>query len=128
MKFLLALVLLLIFATVSFSEGKGASNRKPVAWGIISQNSGCVIFEESIKTSFRFYGVAETYSRTGKLKVIETQKYTMDQTEYNESKENMDSLMQRAVKDHIKYVKIPENYTDDQLDSARDLCNSDQRK
>jgi hypothetical protein len=124
MKRFIALSLLFVLTPIGFAKGE----KKPVAWGIISQNTGCVIFEESIKTKVRFYGVAETYSRIGTLKVIETKNYTLDQTEYIENQKNLDSLMQRAEKDHIKFVKIPENYTDDQLDSARDLCNSDKRK
>ena len=120
MKLSVIFLLLAVMAPASIAAGK---NQRPVVWGILSQNKGCVIFAEGRKTSVRFYGVAETFKTVGKLTVIETQNYTMDQEEILETQENMDALMQRAQKDHIKYVKIPEKYSDGQLDDARVLCN-----
>ncbi len=39
----------------------------------------------------------------------------------------MDSLMQMAQKDHVKFVKIPEKYSPELLDKARAACKSDVR-
>ena len=99
---------------------------EPVVWGQYGQNTGCVIFQEGRKTSGRFYGVAVTTKTVGKLTVIETQNYTLDQNVILETQENMDALMQRALKDHVKYVKIPEKYSSDLLEKARASCKQDQ--
>ena len=99
---------------------------EPITWGVMGQTSGCVIFAEGHKTSGRFYGVAVTTKTVGKLTVVEAQNYTLDQREYLETQENLDALMQRAQKDHIKYVKIPEKYSPELLDKARAVCKQDQ--
>ena len=39
-----------------------------------------------------------------------------------ETQENMNNLMQMAQKDHVKFVKIPEKYSSDLLDKARESC------
>jgi len=95
---------------------------EPVVWGALSGNTGCVIFAEGHKTSGRFYGVAVTTKTVGKLTLVETQNYTFDQKEVLETQENMDSLMQRAQKDRVKFVKIPEKYSPDLLEKARAAC------
>jgi hypothetical protein len=99
---------------------------EPVVWGQYSQNIGCVIFQEGRKTSGRFYGVAVTTKTVGKLSVIETHNYSLDQDVFLETQENMDALMQRAQKDHVKYVKIPEKYSSELLEKARASCKQDQ--
>jgi hypothetical protein len=38
----------------------------------------------------------------------------------------MDSLMQHAQKDRIKFVKIPEKYSPELLEKARTMCKRDQ--
>jgi hypothetical protein len=95
---------------------------EPVVWGVLSGNSGCVIFAEGHKTSGRFYGVAVTTKTVGKLTVVETQNYTFDPKEVLETQENMDGLMQRAQKDRVKFVKIPEKYSPELLEKARASC------
>lgn len=86
------------------------------------QNTGCVIFKEGHKTSGMFWGVAVTTKIVGKLTVIETQNYTLDQQEILETQENIDDLTRRAEKDHVKFVKIPEKYSTELLEKARALC------
>ena len=90
-------VVLAVFAAASFAADK-SKTQEPVVWGALSQNAGCVIFQEGHKTSGRFYGVAVTTKTIGKLTVIDSQNYTMDQQEVLETQENMDALMQRAQK------------------------------
>jgi hypothetical protein len=121
----LAFTLLAIAPAAScFAADKPAT--EPVVWGQYTQNTGCVIFQEGRKTSGRFYGVAVTTKTVGKLTVIEAQNYTLDQSVIPETQENMDALMQRALKDHIKYVKIPEKYSSELLQKARASCKQDQ--
>ena len=99
---------------------------EPVVWGQYSQNTGCVIFQEGRKTSGRFYGVAVTTKTVGKLTVVESQNYSLEQNVILETQENLDILMQRALKDHVKYVKIPEKYSSELLEKARASCKQDQ--
>ena len=56
--------------------------------------------------------------------MIETQKYKIEQTTWNEAEqEDINELQRIAVKNKIKFVKIPnKNPTDEQLDKARTLC------
>ncbi len=93
-----------------------------MVWGALSGNSGCVIFAEGHKTSGRFYGVAVTTKTVGKLTVVETQDYAFEPKEVLETQENMDGLMQRAQKDRVKFVKIPEKYSPELLEKARAAC------
>ncbi len=101
---------------------KKAQEPDPVVWGVLSENSGCVIFAEGHQASGKFYGVAVTTKTVGKLTVIETQNYTFDQKVTPETQENMDTLTRLAQKDHIKFVKIPEKYSPELLDKARTSC------
>jgi len=91
-----ALLLLAIAAPVNSAKDKKTSDQNPIAFGLLSQNAGCVLFQEGHKTSGMFWGVAVTTKTVGKLTVIETQNYTMDQKEILETQENMDGLLQRA--------------------------------
>lgn len=99
-----------------------AQESEPVAWGILSGNSSCVIFAQGRKTSGKFYGVAVTTKTLGKLTVIEQQNYSFPQKEVIETQENMDNMTQMAEKDHVKFVKIPEKYSPELLEKARAVC------
>jgi hypothetical protein len=125
MKLPIALLIFAAMAPAGFAADKSA-NQDPVVWGALSQNAGCVIFKEGHKTSGMFWGVAVTTKTVGKLTVIETQDYTLDQKEILETQDNMNDLMRRAQKDHVKFVKIPEKYSPDLLEKARASCKSDQ--
>jgi hypothetical protein len=116
-------VSIMLMGSGSAKDKKNSNNLEPVVWGIISQNSGCVIFKEYRKTSGMFWGVAVTTKTRSFLEVLETQHYTLDQTKWDETDpESMDQLQRLSVKDKIKFVKIPEKYSDEQLDKARKMC------
>jgi hypothetical protein len=114
--------LLLAVTPFSFAAGKVSPPQDPIAWGMLSHNTGCVIFEEGRKTTGMFWGVAVTTKTSGKLTVIEAQNYTLNQKVFLETQDVMDDMMRRAQTDHIKYVKIPEKYPPDLLDKARAMC------
>lgn len=116
--------LLVLATSVPIASGKSTPAQDPIAWGMLHQNSGCVIFEEGHKTKGMYWGVAVTTKTSGKLTVIETQNYTLPQKEYIETQEVMDQLMRFAEQDHVKYVKIPEKYSADLLEKARGMCKS----
>jgi hypothetical protein len=123
--FFLSIVIILL---CSHSQAKEKpADQAPIAFGMLSQNAGCVIFEEGHKTSGKFWGVAVTTKTVGKLTVVETQNYTMNQKEILETQENLNDLTRRAENDHIKFIKIPEKYSPDLLDQARTMCRQDQQ-
>ena len=123
MKLMNLLLMLLVLAPPSFAAGKQAAREnEPVVWGMLSQNTGCVIFKEGHKTKGMYWGVAVTTKRYGKLTAIESQNYDLGEKEIVETQENMDDLMQRARRDHVKFVKIPEKYAPDLLNKARAMC------
>jgi hypothetical protein len=104
-------------------DKKNNDNQEPVVWGILSQNTGCIIFKEYRKTSGMFWGVAVTTKSRSFLEVLESQHYTLEQTKWDESdEESVNQLQRLAVKDKIKFVKIPAKYSDEQLDKARKTC------
>lgn len=121
-----SILLLIIAGVFRFASAAPPAPQAPTVWGMLSQNTGCVIFAEGHSTKGKFYGVAVTTKTTGKLTVIEAQNYTLDQKEYLETQDVLNDLMQRAQKDHIKFVKIPEKYSPDLLESARTMCKSSQ--
>jgi hypothetical protein len=128
MRSFLAVLFLLVASPLSFAWAKDSPQQDPIAWGMLTQNSGCVIFEEGHKTKGAFYGVVVTTKTTGKLTVIEAQNYTLEQKEYLETQDVMNDLMLRAQKDHIKFVKIPEKYSPDLLEKARAMCKSGEQQ
>ncbi len=111
-------------ASLLHSQNKG-KDAEPVVFGVMSGNTGCVIFAEGRKTSGRFYGIAATTKTQGKLTFVEAQNYTFEQKEILETQENIDDLMRRAQKDHVKFVKIPEKYSPELLEKARAACKSE---
>jgi len=101
-----------------------AASEEPIAFGIISGNTGCVIFREFRKTSGMFYGVAVSTKTITKLEVIESQNYTLDRKQWDETQmEDVNELQRIATKDRIKFVKIPNKKpTKEQLEKARAMC------
>jgi len=124
---------LLLFAITicSFSPSRAAdessstANREPLAWGLLTHSKGCVIFREYRKTKIGFWVVAVTAKSHGELEVIEALDYPMDQKVWIESDENMNELQRRAVRDSIRYVKLQDKYTPEELEAARALCIKD---
>lgn len=123
-------VLLIALLTLSLTPFATAKDKKrpeaqdPVVFGILSQNVGCVIFREYRKTSGMFWGVAVTTKTVSLLEVVENQNYKLDQTTWNEAQQDdLNELQRIAVKDKIKFVKIPNKEpTDEQLEKARTMC------
>jgi|GEM_PF-5333242 len=50
------LLLLFLLLPASFASDNKNQNVAPIAWGILSNNTGCVIFEQSHKTTGMFWG------------------------------------------------------------------------
>jgi hypothetical protein len=111
--------------SVNADTKSSAESREPVAWGLLSQSKGCVIFREYKKTKVGFWVVVVTAKSHGELEVIETVGYELDPKVWIENEENMNELQRRAMKDSIRYVKIQDKYTTEELEAARALCRKD---
>ena len=116
------LLILVVIAPAFAADKKPKVEEDPTVWGILSQNTGCAIFKEFRKTNTKFWGVAITTKTVSGLEVIETQNYELEQKKWIEDQDNMNQLQRLALKDKIKFVKIPEKYTDAQLEKARAAC------
>jgi len=105
------------------SEGtKPQEIRAPIAWGVLSECKGCVIFKENKKTDVGFYVVVVTWKTQGELEVIESVGYDLQPKKWLQNQENIDELQRRAMKDGVRYVKLMEDYTPEELEAARAIC------
>jgi hypothetical protein len=86
---------LALITPVLLSAEKKPQNQDPVVWGILSNNSGCVLFAEGHQTKGMFYGVAVTTQTVGKLTLIETQNYAFAEQITLETQEKTTSSSSR---------------------------------
>lgn len=122
MKIFSLCLLVVALISPSFANDKKAKvDEDPIVFGITSRNAGCVIFRQYTEKNTKFWGVAVSQSRVSALEVIETQNYDLTQKKWV-GQDGADELMRIAAKDRIKYVKIPEKYTPNQLEKARAVC------
>lgn len=99
-----------------------APSRAPVAWGLTAGNEHCIIFREYKKSKGAFYLVVVTVKTHMELEVIESDGFNIDPKVYVEDQPTMDALNSRALNERLRYVKIQDKYTPDELQAARDLC------
>jgi|HubBroStandDraft_3_1064219.scaffolds.fasta_scaffold336187_1 hypothetical protein len=115
-------LLVVALTAPTFADDKKAKvDEDPIVFGITGQNTGCVIFRQYTEKNTKFWGVAISQSRVSALEVIETQNYELAQKRWV-GQDGADELTRLAVKDRLKYVKIPEKYTPSQLQKARAAC------
>jgi len=117
---LFALPLSLLTAAPATAQSS-KDEKPPIAWGVLSGNSGCVIFAESRKTSTKFVGVFIVKWHY-ELDVLETQNYDMQRKQWKETREDLDALQKLAQQNKLKLVKIPAQHTLQQLEKARAMC------
>ena len=112
MKILSIGLLACLLALPAFAdEKKPKADADPVVvFGMVGQNVGCVIFKESLQ------------KKVLALEVLETQNYEIQQKKWIEDVDHSGELVNLAIKDKIKFVKIPEKYTPEQLEKARAAC------
>ncbi len=106
----------------SSGDSKGKSSRAPVVWGTMSECNGCVIFKEYQKTKVGFWVVAVTSESRWELEVIETEGYSLEPTVWEQKQSNIDELQRRAVQYKVRYVKIPDDFSPEELEAARRIC------
>lgn len=93
------------------------------AWGILSPPKACVIFREYRKTKVGFFVIVVTTKTHSELEVIEaTDGYLLEPKKWVEDEASLQELQHRATKDGLRYVKVPDKYTPQQLEAARALC------
>lgn len=108
-------------APAGYAKDKTA-DQAPVAWGMQSGQSGCVVFKESEEmTSDMVNGTVQSYT-IKQLEVVEQQNAKLPHKKYSETQDDLDALQKLSVADHLKYVKIPKKYTPDQLQKAEAMC------
>jgi hypothetical protein len=111
---------------IATADEKPESTRAPSAWGMLGTHKACVIFREYRKTKVGFFVVVVTAKTHGELEVLEASDgYEMDQKKYIEDEATMDQLQHRAIKDRLRYVKVQDKYTPEELEAARALCRQD---
>ncbi len=113
----------LMLAPACFADDK-PDNKGPVAWGMDSGNSGCVIFKESdrIDSVMAPGGGGFTTQTVKVLEVLDSIHATLPKKKYSETKEDLDTLQQLSVENHWKYVKIPKKSSPDDLAKAKTMC------
>ena len=116
-----AATLLLLGLAAGWAGPKPDKKKIPYAWGMLSDNTGCVIFGEARHKHARFVGAVEV-SWSGTLDVIEQHNYDMKQKEWKETRDQLDALQKLALKDKLKLIKISAKHTQQQLDEARAMC------
>lgn len=106
----------------SFAKDKTA-NQDPVAWGMQSGNTGCVIFRETQTVTTEPNGPNGFTTHTvSELEVIDAIHATLPKNKFDETKEGLDTLNDLGMKQQLKYVKIPKKYTPEQMEKAKALC------
>lgn len=129
MRFLAVSLLLLLATPLCFAARKKHPKPNPVAaWGTITNNTGCVIFQQSIQHNGDYTPLGGNVTYIGKLTVVETENYAMPRKPILETPENMNALMQRAHRDRVKYIKLPQGYSRKLLNEARAMCKANQAK
>jgi len=122
MKIFGVCLLVVALTAPAFANDKKAKvEEDPIVFGVTSQNAGCVIFRQYTEKNTKFWGVAVSQSKVSALEVLETQNYDLTRKKWV-GQDGADELMRIAAKDRIKYVKIPEKYTPNQLEKARAVC------
>jgi hypothetical protein len=75
-----------------------------------------------MKTKVGFWVVAVTSESHGELEVIETDGYVLEPRVWEQKETNINELQRRSVQDKIRYVKIKDDFTPEELEAARILC------
>lgn len=110
---------------ISFESGSVVGrngSRAPVAWGMTGGAKHCIVFREYSKTSIGFVVVAAGMTSHGELEVIDDGGYVLAKKVWVEDGESMNDLQRLGESDRLRFVKVQDGYTSDELNQAKALC------
>jgi len=109
----------LVAASNAGSEGDKA-DRRPEITGAIQGNVGCAVLDKHTPVKGKLLLIGVIYART-EYEVIDSFNCRLPKQKYT-GPGDVKSLNQYAAQNKIKLVVIPSNYSDDELQQARDIC------
>ena len=115
------LALALLIPSVHADNKSQTEFRAPFAWGVLSAAKGCVIFREYTKSKKNVLGYKDEKPQS-ELEVVETDGYVLEPKEWEESDASLHELQIRALANGVRYVKVQDKYTPEELQAARALC------
>ena len=116
----LQLMPVLFQPTAAFARPKSGDQSEPVVSGVTKGNVGCAILGKHMPVKGKLLLAGVVYART-EYEVLETFNYKLEKQKFT-GRGEIEELNQRALKDKIKLVIIPEKHTSEQLDEARKIC------
>jgi hypothetical protein len=121
MKYLLVLLLALTFSSFALDAGenKAANNGLTIA-GVTQGNVGCMILEKHTPVKGKLLLAGVIYART-EYRVLQSFHYKPARQKYT-GQGQINDLNRSAVKDKVKLVVVPSQYTQDQMSEAKKLC------
>src|SRR5439155_17299066 len=111
------LIAIALHTTGGFARPKDTDQNQPVVSGVTKGNVGCVILGKHMPVKGKLLLAGVVYART-EYNVIEIFNYKMEKQKFT-GRGEIDDLNQRALKDRIKLVVIPEKHVSEQLEEAR---------
>jgi hypothetical protein len=102
------------------SNSTNGDSKQPQISGTKVGNTGCAVLEKHTPVKGPLLAIGVIYARTQYV-VLDTFNCTLAKQKYTGT-DDIKALNQTAVNDKIKLVVIPSDYTDDELQQAKDIC------
>jgi hypothetical protein len=116
----LAACLVVLLSVSTKAQDDKNDKDQPQVSGMTQGNTGCAIMEKHTPVKGKLLLVGVVYART-EYKVLQTFHATLPRDKFTGPGE-VKELNDLAVRNKIKLVVIPTNYSDDELAQARGLC------
>jgi hypothetical protein len=121
MKKLVTLFLAIALSALTLAAGgKKDSRHKLTVAGTTQGNVGCMILEKHMPVKGKLLFAGVIYART-EYRVLRSFNYKPARQKYTGQGE-IKELNRNAIKDKIKLVVLPSQYTPEQMNKARNLC------
>ena len=118
---ILASLLALAVVFVPTSAARGTNDqRQPELSGMTQGNTGCAVLEKHTPVKGKLLVVGVVYARTQYV-VLDTVNCKLPKDKYT-GPSDIKELNQYAVNNKIKLVVIQRNYTDEELQNAKNIC------
>ena len=113
------LMLGVLIASTSLARGAD-DQRQPELSGMTQGNTGCAVLEKHTPVKGKLLVVGVVYARTQHV-VLDTVNCKLPKDKYT-GPSDVKELNKYAVDNKIKLVVIPRNYTDEELQNAKNIC------